>query len=280
MLHPRSRMPAKIPTVGWSSGGIALANLLEVDILTTVEGNQLAIHAMPMRDKFRRLLGTLSEPRVYGHTASGRPIADAEVEALPPRPRQAKTSTSCSRGARSGAVARSAPHRRVSSRCGSLITRLKNATPQSPLAAALGEYGRIVRTNFLLTYCADPAQRARIAGQLNKSETLHARRVQHRVGARALVLSRRVDSLRRWRRCSVRSGAGISRYLPTACRASATPERRGWPTAVSQCCWCRGGVTALTSEGSWGRVVPLAGRKWFLRSNITQIRRAAGAVWR
>jgi hypothetical protein len=55
-----------------------------------------------------------------------------------------------------------------------LITRLKNATPQSPLAAALGEYGRIVRTNFLLVYCADPAQRARIAGQLNKGETLHA----------------------------------------------------------------------------------------------------------
>lgn len=45
------------------------------------------------------------------------------------------------------------------------ITRMKNATPQSPLAAALGEYGRIVRTNFLLVYCADPAERARIAGQ-------------------------------------------------------------------------------------------------------------------
>src|ERR1039458_5436893 len=30
--------------------------------------------------------------------------------------------------------------------------------------------GRIVRTNFLLLYCADPALRARIAGQLNRSE--------------------------------------------------------------------------------------------------------------
>ena len=39
-----------------------------------------------------------------------------------------------------------------------LITPLKNATPQSPVAAALGEYGRIVRTNFLLVYCADPAE--------------------------------------------------------------------------------------------------------------------------
>ncbi len=31
-------------------------NLLEVVVMTTVEGNQLVIHAMPMRDKFRRLL--------------------------------------------------------------------------------------------------------------------------------------------------------------------------------------------------------------------------------
>jgi hypothetical protein len=31
-------------------------NLLEVVILTTVEGSRLAIHAMPMRDKFQRLL--------------------------------------------------------------------------------------------------------------------------------------------------------------------------------------------------------------------------------
>jgi hypothetical protein len=31
-------------------------NLLEVVVITTVEGNQLAIHAMRMRGKFRRLL--------------------------------------------------------------------------------------------------------------------------------------------------------------------------------------------------------------------------------
>ncbi len=34
-----------------------------------------------------------------------------------------------------------------------------------------------MRTNFLLGYCADAAERARIAGQLNKGETLHALRV-------------------------------------------------------------------------------------------------------
>ena len=64
---------------------------------------------------------------------------------------------------------------------------LKNATPQSPLAAALGDYGRIVRTNFLLVYCADPAERARIAGQLNKGETLHALRRHLVIGSRAQI---------------------------------------------------------------------------------------------
>jgi hypothetical protein len=68
-----------------------------------------------------------------------------------------------------------------------LITRLKNATPQTPLAVALGEYGRIVRTNFLLRYCADPALRARIHGQLNKGETLHALRRHLVIGSRAQI---------------------------------------------------------------------------------------------
>ncbi len=31
-------------------------NSLEVVVMTTAEGNQLAIHAMPMRARFRRLL--------------------------------------------------------------------------------------------------------------------------------------------------------------------------------------------------------------------------------
>ena len=68
-----------------------------------------------------------------------------------------------------------------------LITRVKKTTPQSPLAAALAEYGRIVRTNFLLFYCADPALRARIAGQLNKGETLHAVRRHLVIGSRAQI---------------------------------------------------------------------------------------------
>jgi hypothetical protein len=32
-------------------------NLLEVVVMITTEGNQLAIHAMPTRDAYRRLLG-------------------------------------------------------------------------------------------------------------------------------------------------------------------------------------------------------------------------------
>ncbi len=32
------------------------ANLLEVVVMITAEGNQIAIHAMPMRDKYARLL--------------------------------------------------------------------------------------------------------------------------------------------------------------------------------------------------------------------------------
>jgi hypothetical protein len=32
-------------------------NLLEVVIMVTAEGTQLVIHAMPMRDQYRRLLG-------------------------------------------------------------------------------------------------------------------------------------------------------------------------------------------------------------------------------
>jgi hypothetical protein len=44
-----------------------------------------------------------------------------------------------------------------------------------------------VRTNFLLVYCADPAERARIAGQLNKGETLHALRRHLVIGSRAQI---------------------------------------------------------------------------------------------
>ena len=37
-------------------GPDAVGNLLEVVVMTTAEGGQLVLHAMPMRPKFRRLL--------------------------------------------------------------------------------------------------------------------------------------------------------------------------------------------------------------------------------
>jgi TnpA family transposase len=66
-----------------------------------------------------------------------------------------------------------------------LIARLQNATPNTPLAKALADYGRIVRTNFVLGDCADPSQRARISAQLNKGESLHAMRRHLVIGSRA-----------------------------------------------------------------------------------------------
>ena len=44
--------PDRWLVIGPDRGG----NLLEVVVMTTVENTQLAIHAMPMRAKFRRLL--------------------------------------------------------------------------------------------------------------------------------------------------------------------------------------------------------------------------------
>jgi hypothetical protein len=45
------------PSAGSSSGLIARATFLKMVVMTTAEGNQLAIHAVPMRARFGRLLG-------------------------------------------------------------------------------------------------------------------------------------------------------------------------------------------------------------------------------
>jgi hypothetical protein len=55
-MRSRSKTPEKTPTVGCSSARTA-GNLLEVVVLITAEGTQIVIHAMPMRDKYARLLG-------------------------------------------------------------------------------------------------------------------------------------------------------------------------------------------------------------------------------
>lgn len=45
--------PDRWPLIGPDTAG----NLLEVVVMIPVEGTQLAIHAMPIRDQYRRLLG-------------------------------------------------------------------------------------------------------------------------------------------------------------------------------------------------------------------------------
>ncbi len=49
--------------------------------MITAEGTQIAIHAMPMRHKYAAAR-TMTKPRIHGHTRSGRPITDEDVEKL------------------------------------------------------------------------------------------------------------------------------------------------------------------------------------------------------
>jgi TnpA family transposase len=57
-----------------------------------------------------------------------------------------------------------------------LLARLQAGSRRNPLAQALQEYGRLVKTNFILAWLADQELRARIGRQLNKGEQLHALR--------------------------------------------------------------------------------------------------------
>jgi TnpA family transposase len=53
---------------------------------------------------------------------------------------------------------------------------LQAGSRRNPLAQALQEYGRLVKTNFILAWLADEELRARVGRQLNKGEQLHALR--------------------------------------------------------------------------------------------------------
>jgi TnpA family transposase len=55
-----------------------------------------------------------------------------------------------------------------------LVARLQAAGPQHPVALALREYGRLIKTLFVLRYLADETERRAIGRQLNKGEALHA----------------------------------------------------------------------------------------------------------
>ena len=55
-----------------------------------------------------------------------------------------------------------------------LLSKLQSFPRQNALARALQEYGRLVKTLFILKYLQQPEQRKRSGRQLNKGEALHA----------------------------------------------------------------------------------------------------------
>jgi hypothetical protein len=55
-MRSRSKTPEKTPTRWLLIGPDTAGNLLEVVVLIIAEGTQIVIHAMPMRDKYARLL--------------------------------------------------------------------------------------------------------------------------------------------------------------------------------------------------------------------------------
>jgi TnpA family transposase len=57
-----------------------------------------------------------------------------------------------------------------------LLTKLQAFPRQNALARALQEYGRLVKTLFILRYLQQPELRKRVGRQLNKGESLHALR--------------------------------------------------------------------------------------------------------
>jgi TnpA family transposase len=57
-----------------------------------------------------------------------------------------------------------------------LLARLQAGSRRNPLARALQEYGRLIKTNFVLAWLVDEELRRRVGRQLNKGEQLHALR--------------------------------------------------------------------------------------------------------
>ncbi len=57
-----------------------------------------------------------------------------------------------------------------------LLAKLQSGSRQNALARGLLEYGRLIRTLFILRYLADPDLQRRVHHQLNKGESLHALR--------------------------------------------------------------------------------------------------------
>jgi len=57
-----------------------------------------------------------------------------------------------------------------------LLARLQAGSRRNPLTEAVQEYGRLIKTNFVLAWLADEELRTRVGRQLNNGEQLHALR--------------------------------------------------------------------------------------------------------
>jgi len=93
-----------------------------------------------------------------------------------------------------------------------VLARLQAGSRRNPLAQALQEYGRLIKTNFVLDWLADQELRARVGRQLNKGEQLHAlrraifyaneghvrQRTPEQQGEQALCLSIVVNAIIAW----------------------------------------------------------------------------------
>ena len=82
-----------------------------------------------------------------------------------------------------------------------LLTRMHADPRPDRLAKALREYGRLVRTNFILDWVGDPALRARGLGQLNKGESANALHRYVGFGNRGRVHARDPEQLQRHMDC-------------------------------------------------------------------------------
>ncbi len=74
-----------------------------------------------------------------------------------------------------------------------LISRLQASPRQNALTRVLQEYGRVVRTLFVLRYLESEVYRRRINAQLNKGESLHALRRFLFFGDRGQIRRRHLD---------------------------------------------------------------------------------------
>ncbi len=82
-----------------------------------------------------------------------------------------------------------------------LLTRMHADPRPDRLAKALREYGRLVRTNFILDWVGDPVLRARELGQLNKGERANALHRYVGFGNRGRVYARDPEQLQRHMDC-------------------------------------------------------------------------------